>query len=76
MANRKLDPKLYRTISTALDRLVSQNGEDAITAINKYLRLRREETITTKTIERLEEDLEKLKKVRQISSGKTRKAKD
>lgn len=73
MANRKLDPKLYRTVSVALDRLARQHGEDAITAMNKYLRLRREELITTKTIERLEDDLENLKKVRQISSGKVRR---
>ena len=72
MANRKLDIRIYRTISAVVDKLVLAHGDDAITAINKYLRLRREEMITTRTIQRLEASLEGLKKVRQISGQKTK----
>jgi len=66
----QISPQLYREVSITLGKLINKNGAHAITAINRYLKLRRQKAQTEMQIEILETQLEKLKKVQQISDKK------
>ena len=64
------DAKTYRAVCPVLDKLFKDHGDKAMTAITRYLRIRRETRKAESRIEDLEAELEGLKKVESLARKK------